>query len=82
MTIHLIKKSILISLALLFITGVLFRYTPYLFPIRESDIRTEKFHSVKFYDRHGNPLQEVLSQNSMRSVHIPLQDRASVAAAG
>jgi penicillin-binding protein 1C len=74
MTIHLIKKSILISLALLFITGVLFRYTPYLFPIRESDIRTEKFHSVKFYDRHGNPLQEVLSQNSMRSVHVPLKN--------
>ncbi len=68
------KKSILILIALLFIIGILFRYTPNLFPIHDSDIQTQKFHSVKFYDRHGNPLQEVLSQNSMRSVNVPLKN--------
>ena len=74
MNLLLIKKSLLIFFAVIIITGIFFRYTPYLFPIRESDIAAEQFHSVKFYDRSGNPLQEVLSQNSMRSVHVPLEN--------
>ena len=74
MNLLLIKKSLLIFFTVIFITGIFFRYTPYLFPIRESDIAAEQFHSVKFYDRSGNPLQEVLSQNSMRSVHVPLEN--------
>jgi len=41
-------------------------------PITLEDIRREQFHSIKFYDRNNDLLQEVLSQNASRSVHAPL----------
>lgn len=72
MTAKSIKKLLLITITLILLLGVAFRYTPYLFPVKESDIRREPFHSVKFYDRHGGLLQEVLSENAMRSVRIDL----------
>ncbi len=50
-----------------------FRYTPYFFPIRTSDVARQRFHSVTFYDRHGHLLQEVLSESSTRSVHISIE---------
>ena len=50
-----------------------FRYIPYLFPIRTSDVARQRFNSVTFYDRHGRLLQEVLSESSTRSVHISIE---------
>lgn len=55
-----------------FVFGLGFRFTPYLFPVKKTDIERENFHSVKFYDRHGNLLQEVLSKNSTRSVYVSI----------
>jgi penicillin-binding protein 1C len=54
----------------LFLFSLLFRYTPYLIPLSQADIARQRFHSVKFYDRNGELLQEVLSQNSTRSVYV------------
>ncbi len=62
---------IVIPLVLLY---YLFRLTLYLFPVHREDIRTTRFHSVKFYDRHGNLLQEVLSESSNRAVFVPLEE--------
>jgi penicillin-binding protein 1C len=55
---------------ILFFLG--FRYSPYIIPVEKEDIAREQFHSVKFYDRNGNLLQEVLSKDSTRSVHVDL----------
>ncbi len=49
-----------------------FRFTPYIVPITEKDLRRESFHSVKFFDRDGRLLQEVLSENSSRSIQTDL----------
>jgi penicillin-binding protein 1C len=70
------KKTILtlyISGGVIFFS-LLFRYTPHLIPLSQSDIARQRFHSVKFYDRNGELLQEVLSQNSTRSVHVNLKE--------
>lgn len=66
------KKAIRNSSGLLILFILAFRFTPYLFPISEKDISKESFHSVKFYDRNGKLLQEVLSENSNRSIHTDL----------
>jgi penicillin-binding protein 1C len=66
------KKFLLQTLVILTVIIISFRVTPFLFPITEADIRKENFNSVKFYDRHGELLQEVLSENSNRSVHVNL----------
>ncbi len=50
-----------------------FRFTPYLLPITEKKLRRENFHSVKFFDRDGRLLQEILSENSSRSIQINLE---------
>ncbi|RKX70494.1 penicillin-binding protein 1C [candidate division TA06 bacterium] len=68
---HKLNISI-IFVCVLFIFGLSFRFTPYLFPIKKKDINRKHFDSVKFYDRHGNLLQEVLSQNSKSSVYVSI----------
>lgn len=67
------KKKLLYSLFSMIVFAVGFRYTPYLEPIKKTDIARERFHSVKFYDRHGLFLQEVLSESSTRSVHVNIE---------
>ena len=49
-----------------------FRSTPYLVSMKAKDLQRENFHSVKFFDRDGRLLQEVLSENSSRSINIDL----------
>ncbi len=66
------KKAIRSFFGCLSIFVLGFRLTPYLFPITEKKISKESFHSVKFYDRNGKLLQEVLSENSSRSIHTDL----------
>ncbi len=70
---NIIRKNIWWSflLCVIALAGI-FRFSPYLFPISKADIARERFHSVKFYDRHGNLLQEVLSQDAFRSLHVDL----------
>ncbi|MFQ6091585.1 MAG: transglycosylase domain-containing protein [bacterium] len=67
-------KSLLSIFFCILIFALGFRSTPYLFPVKKKDIERERFHSVKFYDRHGDLLQEVLSRNSTRSVHVNLEN--------
>ncbi|MEJ2568143.1 MAG: transglycosylase domain-containing protein, partial [candidate division WOR-3 bacterium] len=69
-------KAIQLFLGSLFLFIFAFRFTPYLAPITEKKLHRESFHSVKFFDRDGRFLQEVLSENSSRSIHIDL-DRVS-----
>ncbi|MBM3237720.1 penicillin-binding protein 1C [Candidatus Poribacteria bacterium] len=65
-------KRLLIFLAGgILVFGLSFRFTPLLFPIQKEDIKQKSFHSVKFYDRDGNLLQEVLSKDS-RSLHVSI----------
>ena len=71
------KKAIQSFFGFLIIFAIGFRLTPYLFPITEKDIAKESFHSVKFYDRNGKLLQEVLSENSSRSIHTDLNKVSS-----
>ncbi len=66
------KKTIRIFLVSLGIFILAFRIAPFLFPITEKAISKESFHSVKFYDRNGKLLQEVLSENSSRSIYTNL----------
>jgi penicillin-binding protein 1C len=67
------KKKVVKSFCLSIILFMLaFRLTPYLVSIKAKDLQREKFHSVKFYDRNGKLLQEVLSENSNRSIHVEL----------
>ncbi|MFQ6042622.1 MAG: penicillin-binding protein 1C [Candidatus Poribacteria bacterium] len=72
--INLKRLSIFLAGGIL-IFGLSFRFTPPLFPIQKEDIAQKSFHSVKFYDRDGNLLQEVLSKDS-RSVYVSI-DRVS-----
>ncbi|HIE27252.1 TPA: penicillin-binding protein 1C [Candidatus Poribacteria bacterium] len=53
------------------IFGLSFRFTPLLFPIPKAGIEQKWFRSMKFYDRDGNLLQEVLSKDS-RSVYVSI----------
>jgi len=66
------QKVIWVFFGSLILFLLVFRLTPYLFSIKEKDITKESFHSVKFYDRNGKLLQEVLSENSSRSIHTDL----------
>jgi len=52
--------------------AALFRLLPVLFPIQAGDIAQAGFHSVRFTDREGNLLQEVLSRDDSRTLHVPL----------
>jgi penicillin-binding protein 1C len=75
---HYIKnKRIIIILLILTILILSFRFTPYLIPINEDDIKKDSYHSVKFFDRNDNLLQEVLSKNEMRSVHCDISQVSS-----
>lgn len=65
-------KILIVFVCVLLISGLSFRFTPYIFPIKKRDINRKRFNSVKFYDRDGNLLQEVLSQNSKRSVYVSI----------
>ncbi len=67
------RKIFLTGFAGVVLLAVLFRVTPFLLPLTVNDIRQKQFHSVKFYDRHGNLLQEVLSQNASRAVRVELE---------
>lgn len=66
------KKVSLVFLAFCILFLLVLRLTPYLFSVKKKDISKESFHSVKFYDRNGKLLQEVLSENSSRSIHTDL----------
>jgi penicillin-binding protein 1C len=68
--INLKRLSIFLAGGIL-VFGLGFRFTPLLFPIQKEDIEQKSFHSVKFYDRDGNLLQEVLSKDS-RSLHVSI----------
>jgi penicillin-binding protein 1C len=54
--------------------GLVFRFSPFLFPIAIQDIEKNQFHSIKFYDRHGFLLQELLSADATRSVAVKLEE--------
>ncbi|NOQ96623.1 MAG: penicillin-binding protein 1C [Calditrichae bacterium] len=70
---HYFNKNYLISLALIIILFILaFRLIPSLLPVKPQDLQREEFHSVLFYDRHGNLMQEVLSASSTRSVSVDI----------
>ncbi len=72
------KKKVLQSFWVSIILFILaFRLTPYLLPITEEALKKESFHSVKFYARDGKLLQEVLSENSTRSIHTNLNQVSS-----
>lgn len=43
-----------------------------MFPIRAGEIRNPQFHSVRFTDREGHLLQEVLSRDESRTLRVPL----------
>jgi len=64
-----IKNLITISL-ILFLVASLLRLTPFLFPVNLKDLQRDTFRSVKFYDRHNQLLQEVLSASSSRAVYV------------
>jgi penicillin-binding protein 1C len=69
------RKKLLVCFFIVIIASSFgFRYSPYLLPIEKKDIERERFHSVKFYDRNGNLLQEVLSESSTRSVHANIEN--------
>jgi len=70
-----LKRLLMFLIGGIFVFGLSFRFTPLLFPIQKEYIKRKSFHSVKFYDRDGNLLQEVLSKDS-RSLHVSL-DRVS-----
>ena len=70
---NIFMKKVFYLVAVLLMAVVLFRFTPIFFPITQSDIHREPFHSVIFYDRNGELLQEVLSQSASRSVFVPLE---------
>jgi penicillin-binding protein 1C len=71
------KKTIRLFLGFLFLFILAFRLTPYIVPITEKGLQIENFHSVKFFDRDGKLLQEVLSENSSRSIHTDLDKVSS-----
>ena len=71
------KKLLICLLSAIVIFCLGFRYSPYIIPVEKADIALENFHSVKFYDRNGNLLQEVLSKNSTRSVHVDIDKVSS-----
>lgn len=71
------KRLLLCFFIAVIASSVGFRYSPYLFPIEKADIERERFHSVKFYDRNGDLLQEVLSESSTRSVHVNIEGISS-----
>jgi penicillin-binding protein 1C len=52
--------------------GLIFRFSPLLFPISIQDIEKDQFHSIRFYDRHGFLLQELLSADANRAVAVQL----------
>ena len=56
------------------LAALLFRLTPLLWPITAADVERESFRSVKFLDRNGDVLQEVLSESSLRSIYIELEE--------
>ena len=66
------NPAFLIS-CLFILGGLLFRILPFLFPVSIQDIEKNQFHSIKFYDRHGLLLQELLSADSNRSVAVGLE---------
>lgn len=66
------KRIHLICIGCLFVMLLSFRLVPFLFPVQKGDLNDCAFQSVKFYDRHGNLLQEVLSENEAKSIHIPV----------
>ncbi|MBC8234147.1 penicillin-binding protein 1C [bacterium] len=70
-----LKRLLMFLIGGIFVFGLSFRFTPLLFPIQKEDIERKSFHSIKFYDRDGNLLQEVLSKDS-RSLHVSI-DRVS-----
>jgi penicillin-binding protein 1C len=69
-----IKKIVIITTIFFFLSTLLFRLIPFLFPLTIEDLQPEKFHSVKFYDRHHQLLQEVLSTSSNRAVYVKISD--------
>jgi penicillin-binding protein 1C len=71
---HFLNRTILLTNALIFLLLILaFRLIPFLLPINKEDLQRQEFHSVLFYDRHGNLMQEVLSASSTRSVSVQIE---------
>ena len=67
-----LKRLLMFLIGGIFVFGLSFRFTPLLFPIQKEDIERKSFHSIKFYDRDGNLLQEVLSKDA-RSLHVSFE---------
>jgi penicillin-binding protein 1C len=51
-----------------------FRLSAYLMPVTKKDLVQFRFHSVKFYDRQGALLQEVLSDQHGRTLWVSLDE--------
>jgi penicillin-binding protein 1C len=66
------KKITITALGSFILLFLGFRIVPLLTPVEKADINQSGFHSVKFYDRNNNLLQEVLSRDARRSVRVPL----------
>jgi len=66
------KRKISLLIGFIMLIAIAFRYSPHLVPIRASDLEKKEFHSIKFYDRHGILLQELLSADATRVVNVEL----------
>ncbi len=66
------KIKLLLLIGIMCLIVIAFRYSPFLFPIRAQDLEKNQFHSIKFYDRRGFLLQELLSADATRLVTVEL----------
>ncbi len=67
-------RKLIIGVLCFMLLGIALRLLPVMLPIARDDITRETFHSVKFLDRNGDLLQEVLSADSRRSVYVDIED--------
>jgi penicillin-binding protein 1C len=68
------KNKYILIICFFLLGGLLFRLSPFLFPVSLQDIEKDQFHSIRFYDRHGFLLQELLSADATRSVVVNLEE--------
>lgn len=66
------RSKIFLIICFFLLCSLLFRLSPFLFPISLQDIEKDQFHSIKFYDRDGFLLQELLSADANRAVAVEL----------
>src|SRR4030042_5535151 len=64
------RNKIFLIICFFLLCSLIFRLSPFLFSISLQDIEKSHFHSIKFYDRNGFLLQELLSADATRSVAV------------